>query len=153
VIWELETLLKQYDNNIEFDHLNNHIHCYLYIINICSSHIIASSTCISKQFFETLKSESDGDLVYSNTKGNDDDDDNNDNNNNGHLFSQKKTDISEFTLNKAQLDILDNEVWALYTDLKCDPIKCTHRIVCIVHLSDQRKQAFMNVINNGNLSG
>src|SRR5258707_13650067 len=98
---ELEALLKQHDNNIEFDHLNNWIRCYLHIINICSSHIIASSTCISKQYLEALKSESDGDLVYSNIEADDNvDDDNVDNgdgdgdgcdvnDNDTHLFAQE----------------------------------------------------------------
>jgi hypothetical protein len=45
---ELEALLKLHDDDIEFDHLNNRIRCYPHIINICSSHIIASSTRISK---------------------------------------------------------------------------------------------------------
>ncbi|KAN0111558.1 hypothetical protein V8E52_008389, partial [Russula decolorans] len=54
---ELKALLKLHDDDIEFDHLNNRIRCYPHIINICSSHIIASSTHISKQFLETLKSE------------------------------------------------------------------------------------------------
>ncbi|KAN0103884.1 Ribonuclease H-like domain containing protein [Russula decolorans] len=66
---ELEALLKLHDDDIEFDHLNNRIRCYPHIINICSSHIIASSTCISKRFLETLKSEFAGDLVYSNIEG------------------------------------------------------------------------------------
>src|SRR5713226_3567782 len=81
---ELEALLKRHDNNIEFDHLNNRIRCYPHIINICSSHIIASSTRISKQYLEALKSESDGDLVYSNIKDNDDDDDDDDDDGNGN---------------------------------------------------------------------
>src|SRR5260221_7230700 len=96
---ELEALLKRHDNNIEFDHLNNRIRCYPHIINICSSHIIASSTHISKQYLEALKSKSDGDLVYSNIEDNDDDDDDDDddgngngngsdvNDNNAHLFA------------------------------------------------------------------
>src|SRR5712692_982543 len=114
---ELEALLKQHDNNIEFDHLNNWIRCYLHIINICSSHIIASSTHISKQYLEALKSESDGNLVYSNIDDND-----------NHLFAQE-TDIPELTLNKEQLDIFDDEARALYIGLKCDPIKRARRIV------------------------
>ncbi|KAN0120540.1 Ribonuclease H-like domain containing protein [Russula decolorans] len=72
---ELEALLKLHDDDIEFDHLNNRIRCYPHIINICSSHIIASSTRISKRFLETLKSEFAGDLVYSNIEGDEDDDD------------------------------------------------------------------------------
>jgi hypothetical protein len=72
---ELEALLKLHDDDIEFDHLNNRIRCYPHIINIWSSHIIASSTRISKRFLETLKSEFAGDLVYSNIEGDEDDDD------------------------------------------------------------------------------
>ena len=58
-------------------------------------------------------------LIYSNIEGDDDNDNDNDNNvgnnnNNGHLFAQKKTDIPELTLDKAQLDILDDKVQALY---------------------------------------
>ncbi len=163
-MWELEALLKRYDNNIEFDHLNNQICCYPHIINICLSHIIASSTCISKQYLEALKSNSDGDLVYFNIKDDDDDDDDDDdgngngdgngdgsnvNDNNTHLFAQE-TDIPELTLDEEQLDIFDDKAWALYIGLKRDPIKCACRIVCIVRLSDQRKQAFKNVISTGN---
>src|SRR5713226_8484964 len=163
---ELEALLKRHDNNIEFDHLNNRIRCYPHIINICSSHIIASSTCISKQYLEALKSESDGDLVYSNIEDDDDDNDNDNDNGNGngngnggdindndaHLFAQE-TDIPELTLDKEQLNIFDDKARALYTGLKCDPIKCACRIVCIVRSSDQRKQVFKNVISTGNDSG
>src|SRR5260370_20173849 len=161
---ELEALLKRHNNNIEFDHLNNRIHCYPHIINICSSHIIASSTRISKQYLEALKSESDGDLVYSNIRDDDNDNDNDDDDGNGdgdggnvndndaHLFAQK-TDIPELTLNEEQLDIFDDKAQALYTGLKRDPIKCACRIVHIVHLLDQRKQVFKNVISTGNDSG
>src|SRR5713226_7666056 len=163
---ELEALLKRHDNNIEFDHLNNWICCYPHIINICSSHIIASSTRISKQYLEALKSKSDGDLVSSNIKDDDDDDDNDNgngdgdgdgdgsdvNDNDAHLFAQE-TDIPKLTLDKEQLDIFDDEAQALYTGLKCDPIKHARRIVRIVRSSDQRKQAFKNVISAGNNSG
>jgi hypothetical protein len=88
----------------------------LHIINICSSHIIASSTRISKRFLETLKSESASDLVYSNIEGDNDDEDdedgnNNNNNNNSCLFAWK-IDIPELTLDKEQFNILDDKVWA-----------------------------------------
>jgi hypothetical protein len=161
---ELEALLKLHDDDIEFDHLNNRIHCYPHIINICSSHIIASSTRISKRFLETLKFKSAGDLVYSNIEGDDDDDDDDDseddedgddednNNNNGRLFA-RKIDIPELTLDKEQFDILDDKVRAWYIGLKCDPIKRARRIVRIVRSSDQRKQVFKKVINTGNHSG
>ncbi len=81
-MWKLEALLKWHDNNIEFDHLNNWICCYLHIINICSSYIIALFTCVSKQYLKALKSESDSDLIYSNIKDNNNNDDNNNDNDN-----------------------------------------------------------------------
>ncbi len=164
---ELEVLLKRHDKTIKFDHLNNRIRCYPHIINICSSHIIASSTRISKKFLETLKSECGGDLVYSNIEGDDDgddddgdsdgdgddgDDNNNNNNNGGRSFAQEP-DIPELTLGDEQLDILDDEIRAWYIGLKRDPIKRARRIVRIVRSSDQRKQGFKDVINNGNDSG
>jgi hypothetical protein len=111
---ELEALLKLHDNDIEFNHLKNRIRCYLHIINICSSHVIASSTCISKQFLETLKSESDGDLVYSNIK------DDKDKDKDGRLFA-RKIDIPELTLNEEQFDILDDKVRAWYITVKSKP--------------------------------
>jgi len=159
-MWELEVLLKWHDDNIEFDHLNNHICCYLHIINICSSHIIASSTCIPKQFLKTLKTESDSNLIYPNIEGggndgdndNDNNNNNNNNNNSSHLFTWK-TDIPDLKLDEEQLDTLNNEVQAWYRGLKHDPIKHAHRIVHIMHSSDQRRQAFKNVINIGNNSG
>jgi hypothetical protein len=173
---ELEALLKLHDDDIEFDHLNNRIRCYPHIINICSSHIIASSTRISKRFLETLKSEFAGDLVYSNIEGDEDDeddedegdeddedddeddedgeddeDDNDDNDDNdSRLFARK---IPELTLDEEQFDILDDKVRAWYIGLKRDPIKHARRIVRIVRSSDQRKQAFKKVINTGNHSG
>jgi hypothetical protein len=162
---ELEALLKLHDDDIEFDHLNNRIRCYPHIINICSSHIIASSTRISKRFLETLKSEFAGDLVYSNIEGDEDDEDDDeddedddeddedgedDDDDDSRLFARK---IPELTLNEEQFDILDDKVRAWYIGLKRDPIKRARRIVRIVRSSDQRKQAFKKVINTGNHSG
>jgi hypothetical protein len=151
---ELEALLKLHDDDIEFDHLNNRIRCYPHIINICSSHIIASSTRISKRFLETLKSEFAGDLVYSNIEGDKDDkdgkDDADDDDDDSRLFARK---IPELTLDEEQFDILEDKVRAWYIGLKRDPIKRARRIVRIVRSSDQRKQAFKKVINTGNHSG
>jgi hypothetical protein len=101
----------------------------------------------------------DGDSDDNNDDNNDDNDDNgkDDNGNNdkkkkGHnLFAWEK-DIPKLTFNNEKLDKLDDEVWTWYTGLKHDPIKCARRIVHVVRSSDQRKQAFKNVINTGNQS-
>jgi hypothetical protein len=41
---ELKALLKYHDTNFTFHHLNNCVQCFLHIINICVSHIIALCT-------------------------------------------------------------------------------------------------------------
>ncbi|KAI9456111.1 hypothetical protein BJY52DRAFT_1224346 [Lactarius psammicola] len=41
--------------NIGFDHLNHYVRCYTHIINICSSHIIASVTSTSKVYLPELE--------------------------------------------------------------------------------------------------
>jgi hypothetical protein len=126
--------------------------------------------CVSKEFLEAFKSETEADMVCSNVSDDNDDNDSNDNdsddndsddndsdnndnnNNNGHLVSQEP-DVPELTLDAEKLSILDGEACSLYTGLKHNPIKRARRIVSIVCLSDQRRQAFKDVINTGNQSG
>ena len=117
---ELEVLLQRHDKTIKFDPRKNRIWCYPHIINICSSHVIASSTCISKKFLEMLKSECGGQFVYLNVEGDDNDDsddsdddgdgDGDNNNDGGHSFAR---DIPDLTLDDAQLGkILDRQMRA-----------------------------------------
>ena len=40
---------------VQFNPLNNHIQCYAHIVNICSSHIIASSTLVHNLYLTRLK--------------------------------------------------------------------------------------------------
>ena len=47
----LQLLLVKCD--IEFDHLNNRIMCFPHIINICTAHIIAASTQVSKKYLDS----------------------------------------------------------------------------------------------------
>jgi hypothetical protein len=140
---ELEALLKQQDKNIKFDYLNNHIHCYPHIINICSSHIIVLSTCISKEFFEVLKSKTEVDMVYSNIEGNNNDDNddnhnhnhNNDNDNdNEHLVAQE-IDVPELTppMEEAHSSSLDSapspQSWGC---INWGPWKCVELCWCMM---------------------
>jgi hypothetical protein len=161
---ELEVLLQQHDKTIKFDPRKNRIRCYPHIINICSSHVIASSTCISKKFLETLKSECGGEFVYPNVEGDDDDNDDDDDsddsdddgdgdgdNDGGRSFAR---DIPDLTLDDAQLGkILDHQMRAWYSGLKRDPLKRARRVVRILRSSDKRKQEFTRVIDQGNESG
>jgi len=53
----LQTLLDKRDitNKISFNHVDRRIHCYAHIINICTSHVIASVTSTSKSYLANLK--------------------------------------------------------------------------------------------------
>jgi len=57
----LESLLEKHEKHnkatkpLDFDSLNHRIHCYVHIINICSSHIVASVTSTSKSYLSDLK--------------------------------------------------------------------------------------------------
>ena len=163
---ELEVLLQRHDKTIKFDPRKNRIRCYPHIINICSSHVIASSTCISKKFLEMLKSECGGQFVYLNVEGDDndngdgddsddsDDDGNGDGDNNNDSSHSFARDIPDLTLDDTQLGkILDHQMWAWYSGLKRDPIKRARRVVRILRSSDKRKQGFTQVIDQGNESG
>ena len=54
---ELQSLLKKCEtaSEIDFDPLDHRICCYAHIINICSSHIVASMTPTSKSYLSGLK--------------------------------------------------------------------------------------------------
>jgi len=53
----LQTLLDQHkiSKKIGFDPLDCRICCYTHIINICTSHVIASATSTSKSYLANLK--------------------------------------------------------------------------------------------------
>ena len=67
---ECETAMK-----VGFDCLGHHICCYAHIINICSSHIIASVTSTSKSYLFNLKIPVDSNYVASGGQSDDDSDD------------------------------------------------------------------------------
>jgi hypothetical protein len=69
------------------------------------------------------------------------------------LFA-RETDIPELILNEEQVvDLSNDKLRAWYRGLKRDPIKRARRIVRIVRSSDQRKQAFRNVIKTFKSNG
>jgi len=71
----LESLLEKREKAtkpLDFDSLNHCIHCYAHIINICSSHIIASVTSTSKSYLSDLKVPVDPNNVTCDNNNNDD---------------------------------------------------------------------------------
>ena len=60
---------------VSLDCLGHHIRCYAHIINICSSHIVASVTSTSKSYLFNLKIPVDSNYVASGGQSDDDLDD------------------------------------------------------------------------------
>ena len=61
---------------VDFDHLKNRVRCYAHIINICSSHIVASMTSTSKSYLFDLKIPADSNYTtHDDSDGELDDDD------------------------------------------------------------------------------
>ena len=177
---ELEHLLKYHELDFKFNHLKSHVRCFPHIINICVSHIIASSTQVSKEYINSLRSEGDDDFLSSNIENNDDndndndnDDDNDDNDNDDNDDDDNDDDdddddddshynkanpqrirrhIPKLKLKNFELDGLSTEELAWFSGMKCDPVKCTCTVIRILRLSDQRKRDFKEVIKYGNKS-
>jgi hypothetical protein len=147
---ELEALLKHCDSDFKFNHCKNCVRCFPHIINICVSHIVASSTRVSKEYLKSLKSEGDDGLSYSDDDNNDDDDNSH---NNIALPRKIRWDIPKLKLKNFELNKLSAEDQAWFSGMNRDPIKCARMVVHILHSSDQRKRDFKEVIKNGNKSG
>ena len=120
---ELQILLVKRD--IMFDHLNNRVMCYPHIINICSAHIVAASTQVSKKYLD------------SNSLDGDDDDD----------FNPP----SSCYRTGPQLDEMfiasqpsERQVWL--RSLNRDPVKLVADIVRHIRASDSRKQVFADIV-------
>jgi len=77
---ELQGLLAKREmvGMVSFDHQNNRIRCYAHIINICSSHVVASVTSTSKSYLSGLKVPSDPKYATRNDADSDEESDDDD---------------------------------------------------------------------------
>jgi hypothetical protein len=151
---ELEAILKHHDSDFKFDHRKNCVRCFPHIINICVSHIVASSTQVSKEYLKSLKSKGDDGLSYSDVENNNNNNNNNNNSHNNIALPRKiRWDIPKLELKNFELDELSAKDQAWFSGMNRDPIKRAHAVVRILRSSDQRKQDFKEVIKNGNKSG
>jgi len=108
----LESLLekcKKVRKPLDFDSLNHRICCYAYIINICSSHIIASVTSTSKSYLSDLKVPVDP----NNVTCNDDNDDNESDDGYDYDDSPLIDNRINFTLNFNKVGIIGCSVLSL----------------------------------------
>ena len=138
---ELESLLAERETAVAvgFDHLNHRVRCYAHIINICSSHIIASMTSTPKSYIPDLKVPAGsiagiGDDLDNSSDGDDDD---------------QNRDIEELELDDCYDDRGPGfESWL--AGIKRDPLRHARRIVCFLRSSDQHREGFRAFIQDKN---
>jgi hypothetical protein len=119
---ELQALLLK--REVMFDHRNNRIMCYPHIINICTAHIVAASTQVSKKFLDR--------------NGLDDDDDDFD--------ATPPSGRSGPQLDEEFIASQPPERQAWLSSLNRDPIKLVADIVRYIRASDARKQVFAGIV-------
>ena len=141
---ELKKLLTKCEAAIaaDFDPLNHPIQCYTHIINICSSHIVAAATPISKSHSSGLilngamsigsENEPEDNSVESN-------------------FDIEDVKLPNCYSDKGNTQIKAGKAWL--NNLKRDPLKCAQRLIHVLHSSDQQQQGFHAFIQDGNEHG
>jgi len=127
---ELESLLTK--REVDFDHRNNRVRCYAHIINICSSHIVASVT-------PTPKSNDDDD---------DEDDDEDEDDDDGNDSDGGDLDCDTKDLEPG--DCYDGGEHPWLARIKRNPLRRARRIIRLLRSSDQRREGFRALIRDGN---
>lgn len=141
---ELKNLLAKREAAIaaDFDPLNHRVRCYAHIINICSSHIVAAATPISKSRSSGLvlngatssgsENESEDDGVESD-------------------FDIEDVELPNCYSDKGNTRIKAGKAWL--DNLKRDPLKRARRLIRVLRSSDQQRQGFRAFIQDGNEHG
>jgi hypothetical protein len=122
---ELQALLVKRD--VVFDHLNNRIMCFPHIINICTAHIVATSTQVNQKY------------LGSNGLDGDDDDDNYEPSSPSYQTGPQ--------LDEAFITTQPPERQAWLRSLSRDLIELVADIVHHIHASDARKQSFAEIVH------
>ena len=123
---ELQALLVQRD--VVFDNLNNRVMCYPHIINICTAHIVAASTQVSKKYLD------------SNGWDNGDDDDDDDDIDTSSPYQTGPQLDEAFIASQP----LARQAWL--RSLSRDPVRLVADIVRYIRASDSRKQSFAGIV-------
>lgn len=139
---ELDLLLGHRENTTEigFDPSDSRIRCYAHIINICSSHIVASMTPTSKSYLANLRVPVGSNHV---TCDSDDDSDADDSDDFDHGIKQSQ-------LAESFDDQDDPKLKQWFSGIKRDPLRRARRLVNFFRASDQRKEGLRETIIQGN---
>lgn len=144
---ELQSRLADRETSeVNFHPLKHRVRCYAHIINICSSHIIASMTSTSKSYLAEF--DAPGDSSYPTHADSDDSDYESDDSD-----IDPDEDIEELRLadcydHKGNLSL---KRW--FTGMKRDPVGRARRVVRLLRVSDQRREGLRAFIEDGNKHG
>lgn len=147
---ELQSLLDERETATEvgFDYLDHRIRCYAHIVNICSSHIVASVTSTCKSYLSDLKVPVDSNYVASGGRSDDDSDDGSDNDD---YDPGRDTDSLDLPGSFDARGDIELERWL--AGFKRDPLRRARKVVQFLRSSDQRREGLRKFIEDGNRRG
>jgi hypothetical protein len=145
---ELQYLLAKcrIGDMVSFDHLNNHIWCYAHIINICSSHIVASFTSTSNSYLAGLK-------VPLNSKYQIPDNNSDSNDKLHHSDDEVGNKDYNFKLPSCYDCQGNSKFRAWAKGVKRDPLRRARRVIRLLRSSDKHRNGFQKFIQDGNVHG
>jgi len=155
----LESRLYQRNKKNSFDHLDNRIRCYTHIINICSSHIIASMTATLESYLSSLKVPVDeSHMGYRDSDSGLDDGSSDDGLDDGdpNEGSDEDSDEDSYVDDVELVDSFnsqgDDELEEWFAAVRRDPLRCTRKLISFLRSSPQRKEGLSDIIKEGNMS-
>ena len=128
-------------NFVNFDHWDNCIQCYAHIINICSSHIIASVTSTSKSYLGRLN------IPFDDSETIDQHDDN------ASDDFNFEDEIEEQYLPDGYNKPAGPKSRSWVEGIRHDPLRCAKRVVHLLRSLDERRMAFRMLIQDSNDRG
>jgi hypothetical protein len=137
---ELESRLASRETAfaVGFDSLNHRVRCYAHIINLCSSHVVASVTSTSKAYLSELDVPIDSSSPY--------DDDN-------HDDDESLDEVIDSNYDHHYNNQDDPKLARWFAGIKRDPVKRARKVIRILRSSDQRREGFRAFIQDGNQRG
>lgn len=152
---ELQSRLtaRETETKIDFNALKNRIRCYAHIINICSSHIIASLTSTAKRYLSDLEVPLDSNLATRNDSDNDSDDDDSDVDDSDDGDADPDHVVAKLTLPECYKDKGNPKLRRWFAGIQRDPLRRARRVVRLLRSSDLRREGFQDFIRDGNERG
>ena len=147
---KLHSLLdeRETETKVDFDCLDHRIHCYAHIINICSSHIVASVTPTSKSYLSDLKIPVNPNYLASGGRSDDDSDDGSDNDDYDPGHDTDRLELAGYFDARGDVEL---ERW--FAGFRTDPLRRARKVVQFLCSSDQHREGLHKFIEDGNRHG